>query len=93
MNRLQIIVTAFLDFLDQRMVVRRFAFFWVLWITERCITWTLAFAGSSPRGGMEVAAIIGAIWIPITALQGAVFHLYNNGRRDQDNGSMLGTKT
>jgi len=76
-------VTAFLDFLDARMVMRRFAFVLVLAMTWRALDWTMSFAATSTRPGMDVAAIIAAVWAPLSTLQGAIFHLYNNGRRDQ----------
>lgn len=64
------------DWLDKRNIVRRAAFVWMLYMTERVILWTLTFSESSPRAGMEVAAILAAVWAPMTALIGAVFKFY-----------------
>ena len=73
-------LNAIMDFIDQRAVVRRVAFFVVLAITISTILWSREFASTSPRPGMEVAAILAAIWGPLTALQGAIFTFYNTGR-------------
>ena len=71
---------ALLDFIDKRRVVRRIAFFFILWVTAYTTQWTLDFASNSTRQGMEVAAIIGAVWAPLAALQAAIFAFYDKGR-------------
>lgn len=76
------ILTAFWDWVDERIIVRRIAFFMVMWLVFETLEWTLNFASNSPRPGMEVAAIIAAVWAPITALQAAMFALYSNYRRE-----------
>lgn len=73
-------LTAVLNFVDERAIVRRIAFFWVLWITGTVIRWSMDFAQTSTRPGMEVAAILAAVWTPMTALQAAVFAFYDRGR-------------
>lgn len=69
------------DFIDKRKVMRRIAFIWVLWITWEVIQWTMAFANASLRPGMEVTAIIAAVWMPMGALQAYIFRMYDQSRQ------------
>lgn len=77
-------IGGFLDFIDRRQIIRRAAFLWVLWLTGEVAFWTMNFAWNSSRPGMEVAAIIGAIWLPLGALQGAIFKFYDDTRGKQE---------
>lgn len=78
-------IDAFFDFLDKRRVVRRVGFFFVLfWLTPVVLFWTIEFATASTRPGMEVAAIIASVWVPMSGLQGAVIALYNTARRREN---------
>ena len=70
----------FMDFVDSRAIVRRIAFFVMLWITVKASFWTIEFAWYSSRPGMEIAAIIAAVWTPLSGLQAAVFAFYDKGR-------------
>lgn len=71
----------FFDFIDERKVIRRIAFFFVLfYLTPHAFFWTFEFASTSPRPGMEVAAIIAAIWLPMSGLQTAVIAFYGANR-------------
>ena len=79
-----------MDFIDTRAVVRRIAFFWVLWMSAEALTWTLEFAWVSVRPGMEVAAIIAAVWTPLAGLQAAVFKFYDSGRAMQIQNTQTG---
>jgi len=72
--------TAFWDFIDTRVVIRRAVLLWVIWMTTQAFFWTFEFATNSPRTGVDVAAIIAAIWAPLTALQGACIAFYNSAR-------------
>lgn len=73
-------VTKFWDFIDSRSVVRRImtlgTFFMTMWV----IWWAMGFATTSPRSGADVAMIIGAIMVPVNALQGYLFGAYAKGR-------------
>jgi len=82
-QKLQSFMTAFWDWLDNRAIIRRVAFFLVMWMLFETLQWTLNFATTSPRSGGEVAAIIAAVWAPLTALQAAVFALYSSFRGKQ----------
>jgi hypothetical protein len=74
------VVNAVFDFIDTRYVIRRLVLAWVIWMTTAAFFWTFEFATASSRSGVDVAAIIAAIWAPLTALQGAVIAFYNSGR-------------
>lgn len=71
-------VGAVLDFMDRRQVLRRVVFLWMIYITTEALRWTYGFATGSPRPGLEVAAIIAAIWTPLGLLQGAIFKFYED---------------
>lgn len=77
--KLALAVTTLWDWLDKRQVLRRVAFVWVLWLTGQFAAWTMDFASHSPRGGVDVAAIIAAVWAPMGLLQAAVFKFYDEG--------------
>lgn len=70
-----------MDVVDRRQLLRRGAFVWMLYLTTKVTIWTTDFAWQSSRPGLEVAAIIGAIWMPLTALQGALFKFYDQAQR------------
>lgn len=72
--------TLFWDWLDKRAIVRRIAFFLVLYMTWDAFYWTIHFADTSTKPGTEIGVIIAAVWAPLTALQAAVFALYANFR-------------
>lgn len=72
-----------LDFIDKYQVIRRLVLLWVvIGLTTRTLEWTIEFARFSMRPGLEVAAIIAAIWTPMTALQAAVIGFYNSSRKE-----------
>lgn len=71
---------ALLDFLDNRAVIRRIVLFVTLWMTWRGFEWAGQFASTTPKSGLEVAAIITAVTAPVAALQAAVFKVYSSSR-------------
>lgn len=73
--------TDMFDFIDDRFIVRRFAFFWVMYLTYKILMWSLGYVEANPnKPGLEMAAILGAVWGPMSILQGAVFKFYDDGR-------------
>lgn len=72
----------FWDFIDRRAVVRRImaigTFALVVWV----IAWATRFAETSPRPGMDVAAIIGAVMAPLNLLMGFMFSSYSKSRKE-----------
>jgi len=76
MNR----ATAFWDWVDRRAVVRRVMTLGTFVMTVWVIQWAMGYASTSPRDGSEVAMILGAIMVPLNALQGFMFARYAMGR-------------
>jgi hypothetical protein len=72
---------AFMDFIDDRHVVRRVAFFVMLYMTYESFTWAMHFAETTEKQGAEVGLIIAAVTGPIALLQKAIVELYNEGRK------------
>lgn len=73
-------ITAFWDWVDTRAVVRRVMTLGTFVMTVWVIQWAMVFAMSSPRSGADVAMILGAIMVPLNALQGFMFAAYAKGR-------------
>lgn len=70
----------FFELLDQPYMVQRVMFIWMLILFSYSIWWMFDFAKTSPRPGVEVAAIIGAINAPLCFLFGAILSFWNNLR-------------
>jgi hypothetical protein len=66
--------------LDRGMVVRRASYVIMLYMTTYFINWSLHFAETSTRTGTDIAAIIAAIGVPLSALQGVVMKIYSDSR-------------
>jgi hypothetical protein len=66
--------------LDRGMVVRRASYVVMLYMTTYFINWSLHFAETSTRTGTDIAAIIAAIGVPLSALQGVVMKIYSDSR-------------
>lgn len=67
------------NFIDNRSVVRRAAFIWVLWMTSVVIYWAMDFAADHPdMDGLKMAAILGAVLTPWSAMQAAIFKFYSD---------------
>lgn len=77
-------IKEFLDFVDGRTVIRRAALLIVIWLTVRSFFWAAHFAEVSPRPGTDIAAIIAAVTIPLSALQSFVFKWYSESRNYDD---------
>lgn len=78
-------IADFWNWIDTRSVVRRVVLFVTLWMTWRSFTWAADFANNltlSAGIGIEAAAIIAAVTAPIAALQGYVFRIYTEGRKE-----------
>jgi hypothetical protein len=74
------VVTCIAESLNELKFTRRFGFFFTLWITWISLDYsfklvTLALTTNTPS--LELAAIIAAILVPVTGLQGAVLKFYN----------------
>lgn len=69
-------VTQFLARLDKWGFRRSAVMVTVMWMTWEVTQWAMWFALFSPKPGLEVAAIIGAVTGPVTLLAGSVFKNY-----------------
>ncbi len=78
------IVGPMLDFIDARQVVRRAMVLIVLWQLVDAYVWAKAFAERPGMTGAELAAVIAAILVPVTALQGVLFRMYDSSRRNDE---------
>lgn len=74
-------ITKFWDWVDHRSVVRRVVLFVTLWMTWAAFHWAATFAATSDKLGIDIAAIIAAVTAPISVLQGYVFRVYSEGRK------------
>lgn len=72
----------FWDWVDGRAVVRRIVLGFTLFMTFYSFVEMVKFAYNSPYPGMETAAIIAAVLVPITSLQGFAFKHYTAGRSE-----------
>jgi hypothetical protein len=69
------------DFIDERQIIRRFAFIWTLAFTGRFAIWTMDYAWHSNQSGSEIAFVIAAVWAPWTAFQAAIFKFYDQAQQ------------
>ena len=75
------------DVINEQGVIRRVVLLFTLYMTWTCTQWAQGFATSSPRPGMDIAAIIAAVTAPMMALQAFAFKHYlesRNGNQDSD---------
>ena len=68
--------------LDDGGWVRRFYLVLATAMTWKYVLWAMDFATASPRPGSDVAMIIGAIGVPIAAVQTFAFNAYLKSRAE-----------
>ncbi len=68
------------DWIDDRDIDKHIVSIAVLLGTIKVTMWAMGFASSSPRPGIEVAAIIAAVTAPFMALQAAAIKFYFEAR-------------
>lgn len=73
-------ITRLWDWIDSRMIFRRAAVVATFAMSWAAFVWAAEFAANSERPGTDVAMIIAAVFVPITALQGHAFKMYSEGR-------------
>ncbi len=73
---------AFWDWIDKRQIDAHVVAAIILYGTIKITHWAMHFASDSPRPGLEIAAIIGAVMVPWSALQGAVVSFYFKTREN-----------
>ncbi len=73
--------TSLLDFIDGRAVIRRMVLAFTLWMTFYGVREAWAYAVlSGAEDKLGTAAVIAAVLVPISALQGFAFSTYTKGR-------------
>jgi len=75
--------TGFMDWVDGRAIIRRFVLGFTLWMTYYGVREAWAYAvlmGAEDKVG--TAAVIAAVLVPITALQGLAFNNYTKSRTE-----------
>lgn len=75
------IVGPMLDFVDRRALVRRAMVLIVLWQLVDAYMWAKGFATMPGMTGAELSLVIAAITVPVTALQGFLFKMYDESRQ------------
>jgi len=75
-------LTKLMDFIDNRVVVRRLTLLFTLYMTWYGTHTAWEFAKVSQFDGVGTAAVIAAVLVPIGALQGFAFHSYTQGRSE-----------
>jgi hypothetical protein len=70
----------FMDFIDERGVIRRIVLAIAIWMTWAVSQWAMWYAVGNARDGMEIATIIAAVTAPVTAFAGYVFKAYIESR-------------
>lgn len=70
----------FLDFIDNRSIVRRSILFVTLYMSWLSFEWAMIFATETAKTGAEVGLIIAAVTGPVAALQGFVLKVYSDAR-------------
>ena len=75
------------DFVDRRQIDCWVVTIFTLTVTYRLTEWGVQFASHSPRPGIEVAAIIGAVGAPWALLQAAVVKFVFDARQKSFEGN------
>jgi hypothetical protein len=72
--------TDFWDWIDRRLIIRRFLTIGTFWLTVESFLWAARFAETTTKTGSDVGLIIGAVTAPISGLMGYLFKSYSDGR-------------
>lgn len=79
---IKIASNTFWNFLDSRYIIRRMVLFITIWMSYISYLWAASFAATCMKDGTEIALIIGAVLVPISALQGFAFKLYLDSKAE-----------
>lgn len=77
-----------LDFIDNRQIVRRVMTLGCFWMMVDCYMWAKGYAETPGKTGADLGLVLAAILTPVTALQGFLFRVYNDGRSVDSNTSL-----
>ena len=73
-------LTAFWDFIDNRLIVRRIMTLGTFAMTAQVIYWSMGYAETSDRPGGDIAMIYASVMAPLNLLMGYMFASYSKGR-------------
>ena len=69
------------DFIDNRAIVRRVSFIFVIYMTYLVLDWAMDFANNNPdMDGLKMGAVLGAVMTPWSIMQAAIFKFYSDDR-------------
>lgn len=77
-------ITKFLDFVDNRMVVRRIMLGIVAWMFVDSYIWAKQYAVRPGITGLELSAVIAAVLIPATYILKELVQSYTDMRKDSN---------
>lgn len=69
-------LNGFWEQIHKGQIIRRIAFFWMMWMTTEAYFWATEYISSIDTVNTEHSLLVAAILTPITALQGAVIKFY-----------------
>lgn len=69
-------ITAFWDWLDNRGIIRRIVLAVAIYQGWLVTVWAMSFSEVSARPGIDIAAIIAAVSMPVSTFGGFVFKAY-----------------
>lgn len=73
-------IDAFFSVVDKYGVVRRIVLIVAIWMTWNVSVWAMGYVTTSPRPGIDLAAIIAAVTAPVTMFATYVFKAYLESR-------------
>lgn len=82
-ERIRLWGTGFMDWLDNRMIVRRVILLLTVWLVLDSYAWCKSFAEHTHRDGLQIAAIIAAVTGPVTVLLKFVLDNYTQAKKDE----------
>lgn len=68
--------------INEQKLIRRVAFVWMLALTTHIVLWSIDFVTNTTKTGAEVGLMVAAITGPWSLLQGYVFKMYNESRKE-----------
>ena len=74
------LASLFWDFVDERDIDKHFMAWSVFGVSVHLMVWSAHFAITSQRPGLDIAAILGAVWAPWNIVQAAVVAWYFRAR-------------
>ena len=79
-ERMRLWGTGFMDWLDNRMIVRRVILVMTMWLVIDSYFWARAYAWASSRPGQDIALVVTAVTLPVTLLLKFVLDNYAERR-------------